>query len=399
MPTFAYSAKNDTGANVRGTMVAVDVADVGRRLQTQHLYLLECETGESDLDVGGPIKVEELVEFATQLRMLLQAGLPLVKGLEVIEEESPESLRGTLRDVRMRLMSGSSVGDALAAHPVTFPDIFVNILRAGEGAGTFDVALDNAVRFVESREALRKTIKDALLYPVTLLVASFGVLILLTTFVFPKILALVSNLQVELALPTRMIMALSAFMRTFGPWILAVLVLALIGNVIAGRFPASKIVIDRHKLRVPMFGELIVRLELARFARAAGPMLGAGVDVLRVIDAGATTVSNSALRDAFRRARLRIESGRLLSEALTETGVFPRLFLTLLRVGESTGGLDTTFARTAEIYEREVQQRIKKGMAVFQPAVLVFLGSVVTITALALFMTIQSVMRQSTLGK
>jgi type IV pilus assembly protein PilC len=398
MPTYNYRAKDDSGKNVRGAIDAADPADVGNLLTRRQLYLIDCRPASPPVSSTRAVKPAELIEFSLQLNLLLQAGMSITQSLDVIEEESAGLLKSTVHDVRARLMGGSSFTDALAAHPRVFPEIYINIMRGGELSGTFDVALAEGAKFLEAREALKKTLQDATIYPLTLLGGSIGVIILLTTVVFPPILGMVKSMSTELPLPARIIMVLSWFLRTFGPGFLALSAIGAVAYNIIMRGHRGRMFLDRAKLRLPFSGQLLIRLELSRLARAAAPMISAGIGLLKVIEIGATTLQNEALRDALRRARGRVEGGRLLSEALAEMEIFPRLFLTLLRVGESTGALDTTFARTAVIYDREVQARIKRAVAILQPSVLAFLGAVVVTTALALFMTVQTVMRQATVG-
>jgi type IV pilus assembly protein PilC len=398
MPTYNYRAKDDSGKNVRGAIEAADAGEVGNLLTRRQLYLVDCRPAPPAVSSSRPVKPPALIEFSLQLNLLLQAGMSITQSLDVIEEESVGLLKSTVHDVRMRLMGGSSFTDALAAHPRVFPEIYISIMQGGELSGTFDVALAEAAKFLEAREALKKTLQDATIYPLTLLGGSIGVIILLTTVVFPPILGMVKSMSTELPLPARIIMVLSWALRTFGPWLMALGALGTIAYAIIRRDKRGRMFLDRTKLRLPFFGELLIRLELSRLARAAAPMISAGIGLLKVIEIGATTQQNTALREALRRARGRVEAGRLLSEALAEMDIFPRLFLTLLKVGESTGALETTFARTAVIYDREVQTRIKRAVAILQPSVLAFLGAVVVTTALALFMTVQTVMRQATVG-
>jgi type IV pilus assembly protein PilC len=398
MAAFEYSAKDENGGNVRGVIDAVDAGEVARLLSRQRLYLLEAKPAKvaGSASSARPIKPNDLIEFTAYLRMLMQAGLPLIRCLEVLEEEAAPDLQPTVRDVRMRLMGGSSFGDALYAHARVFPEIYVSIVRAGEEAGTFDIALQEAERFIEAREAMKKSLRSATVYPGMLLGASIGVVLLLTTVVFPKILQMINSLNVELSLPTKIIMALSKGIQVVVPWAAVLGLGAVISYFVVKRRPAGRLMIDRWKLRVPFLGQVLIRLELARFARAAAPMFAAGVDLLKVLQAGATTVDNQALRGALLSALSRIQGGRQLSDALGDMNLFPRLFMTLLKVGEATGTLDATFDRTAAIYDREVQTRIGRALAILQPAVLLFMGIVVTTTALSLFMTIQTVMRQAT---
>ena len=379
MTRFRYSFLQRDGTTTHEVAEAADLAALAARLQRERRYLLRAAPEHSWRALLGGLRLNSehasMVLTLHELGSLVKAGLPVDRGLAVVAELLPEpGLRAALLRVRDAVRRGSGLADALAAEPGHFTALHVNLVRAGEAGGALDEALLRLAEHLRQHENLRSQIQTALIYPVILMLVGAAALVLLATVVLPQLQPIFADAGRQMPLPTRMILAASAFLQQFG-WLMAIL-LAVTILLIRRRLaePGPRMRWDRFKLRVPLVGPVILTVETARFARTAGTLLKSGVSLPVALGLARQTLSNSALSDALRGAAVEVRGGKPLTDALRKSGIFPGLTAQLVSVGEETGHLDEMLVHQAELFERQVARRIETLVAVLVPGITIVIG-------------------------
>ncbi|MGQ0658443.1 MAG: type II secretion system F family protein [Chromatiales bacterium] len=400
MPLYVYKAVSQTGEIIEGELDAPNQKAVVELLHTQgHVPIRADEVGSqarraarAGLRRGHRISERTLAELTRQLAVLLTAGLELDRALTVLIDvvEEPR-LEGLLRRVQGRVQGGGSLSEALAAEGDVFSRLYVNMVRAGETAGALDVVLRRLAEYMERSLALKESVKSALIYP-TILVAVAGLsIVVLIMFVLPRFAVLFEDMGATVPWPTQVVMAVGAFARQWGWLVLAVAA----GLVLAARrllaSPQMRRRWDAWVLDMPLLGLLVARIEVARFSRTLGTLLGNGVPMLTALAGVKETFGNSVMAAAMDRVEENLKQGRGLAQPLAETGVFPRQAVHMIRVGEETGKLEEMLERVADAYDREVRTALTRLLALLEPALILALGVIVAGIVLSLLMAILSI--------
>jgi type IV pilus assembly protein PilC len=392
MPRYAYEAIDDYGKKVQGALMAPDENALRSALAGMSLYLVKAREKAGD-GTGGmfrkKIKRTDLIQFTFHFKTLIGAGVPLVSALGDLAEqtENPE-LRDVLNDIRRNLQSGATLSDSFALHPRVFPEIFSNILRAGETTGNLDGVLDDLAKFLTWQEELSGTIKQATYYPVTLLSAVGILIFVLFSFVFPRFLMIFKGANIELPAPTRVVIAVSVFFRDYGFY----LVLAVAGIVLAYRYyrktEAGRLATDGWKLKLPLMGHVIRAIEISQFCHNLASLFRAGVEMTHALWIVEKLLGNKVIARVVREARDDLMAGGSLSVSLRKSGEFPPMVLRMISAGESTGNLDGCLENVSEFYDREVPKLLKKTFAVLEPLMILILAVIVLGAALAFFLAL-----------
>jgi general secretion pathway protein F len=387
MARFHFRAVSGTGDLVEGEMEAESQAQVVRQLRGQGHMPLSADpvaAGASSglvrllrqpLFGGGRVTRRDVSVMTRELATLLDSGLTLDQSLRLmIDLVESEPTRKLLSEILDAVHGGSSLADALAAHERVFSRAYVSMVRAGEAGGSLNEVLARLAQHLDQAEALSEQVRSAMVYPVLLLFMAGLSIVILLTVVLPQFTVLFENAEAELPLLTRVVIGLGGFVQR-GWWLilLAIAGLALYLRRML-RQPSSRAVIDRFALRVPLFGELLVKLDVARFARTLATLLGNGVPLLTALSIVKDTLANTALREAVESASAGVKEGQGLAGPLSRTGRFPKLALHLTGVGERSGRLEPMLAKVAEIYDREVQSTIERLMTLLVPALTISLG-------------------------
>ncbi len=407
MGRFRYRAVAASGELLQGEMDAASQATVVERLRGQgHLPLAaeEVAAGAGQRrrltlmqwlrrPVFGAVRVtrREVAMMTRELATLLDAGLTLDQALKLlIELTAGEPLEGLLADLLERIQGGSSLADALAQHQKLFPRVYVSMVRAGETGGALREVLGRLARYLDEAEALREQVKSALVYPVLLLILAAVSIVILLTVVLPQFTPLFENAGAQLPWLTRAVMLVGDGVQRWW-WLM-----------LAGGFgvtwivrrqlrrPARRAQVDRWLLRVPLLGELLAKIDTARFARALGTLLANGVPPLTALAIVQDALANATLRRALGDAATAMKDGGGLAAPLGRSGVFPRLAVHLLGVGEESGQLDPMLLKIAEVFDRDVRSTIERLMALLVPALTIALGAMVAVIITSVLMAILS---------
>jgi MSHA biogenesis protein MshG len=402
MPRYAYRAVGAAGAARSGTLEAPDLDRAIDRVHDMGLTPVRIEPGEEEGAAGSlarfalpkrRAKPSELILFTRQLETMLEAGLPLLSTLETLHDQATDAtLQEAIDGVRSDIEQGSTLTEAMSRRPHCFPALYVGLIRAGEEGGLLTPMLDRVGTILEYQEETRQRIRSATFYPflvVTELVAAFLVLV---RFVLPRFADLFRSLGANLPLPTRVLIAVSdAFDRFWLP--LIVLGAAVVAAaVLAVRTERGRTLLDGWILGVPLFGAIVRKVALARFARVLGALVESGIPIVQALGISRGVLGNKILEGEIDRMRDGLVEGRGLAEPLRESRVMPPLVTKMLAVGEETGSIAPMLSRVARYYDRDVDYAVKNLSAALEPALLVVLGASVLFTALAVFLPLWNLM-------
>jgi type IV pilus assembly protein PilC len=338
---------------------------------------------------------KELMNFSRQLAVFIKAGIPIIDALEVIREEmANKHFDAILSQMVDDLRAGSTFADAVAQHNQAFPAFYVGILRSAELTGHLDEVLLQLSEYIERDVEARRKVVSALTYPAVIFVLSIVVVGVLTVYVMPKFEVFFKDLHATLPLPTRMLLAISSFLTTYWWVLLGVVVAITLALVVTLRTERGVMLRDRLLLKVPGLGDLVQYAVLERFCRILSSMTSAGVPLPEAMSVTADATSNAVFRQGILTAREAMMRGEGLAQPLSDTGLFPAAARQMMRVGESTGTLDSQLATAATYFDRELDYKIKKFTDLFEPAVLLTMGLVVGFVAIALVSAMYGIFNQ-----
>ena len=389
MARFLYKSVSATGEVVEGEIEAASRTAVVDRLRAQgHVPIRAEEAKAGGLGqlipraAKGPraASLKDVVVLTRELATLLQAGLPLDRALAIVGDLAGSPQIGTLvEQILEKVRGGATLADALADYGQVFPNYYVGMVRAGEAGGTLDSVLDRLADTMERGQALREDVRSALLYPALVVIMAVVSLAILMTLVIPEFRPLFEDAGAALPLSTRAIIGVSDFLA--GYWWLILFVILLIALLIQrhNADPVGRMRWDRWVIGVPLVGDLIMKIEVARFSRTLGSLLTNGVSVLQALSMTAETVGNRAVVAALEEAQGRLTKGEGLAAPLSQSRLFPRLALQLMQVGEESGRLEDMLLRIADIYEEEVKRTIQRLLGLLVPLVIIVLGILIAV--------------------
>lgn len=341
--------------------------------------------------VFGRVKLGELTQFTNQLSTLQDAGLPIVRSLRILEGQLKVSvLKYTILDVANEVESGSSLSDALSKHPKVFDRLYTNMIKAGELGGVLDTILDRLAGFMEKSLRLRKKVIGALVYPAVVSTVAIGILLAIMKFVVPKFAEMFVEMDLPLPMPTEMLMGFSKILESY--WMLIILFPFLCyGTFIGvGRTRGGRLLIDRFKLYMPLFGTIIRKSTVARFCRTLGTLLASGVPVLEALAILKDATGNEIVAGAIDNVHSSIREGESIARPLGESGVFDDIIVNMVDIGEETGELDKMLIKVADNYEADVDVAVEALTSVMEPLLIVFMGGAVGFIVVSLFMPLIS---------
>jgi type IV pilus assembly protein PilC len=393
MPAFTYTARALNGDLKTATIEAPNRDEVVAQLRKQRLNVVKIdEKKEADKQKkkkAGKISMRDIVIFTRQFSTMINAGLPLVQALDILAKQSENP---ALKDVTMSVVfdveSGHTVADAFRKHPNAFSDLYVNMVAAGEAGGILDTILMRLATFMEKNDALVRKVKGAMIYPgVISSVAAIAISVLLI-FVIPTFERMFASVGLALPLPTRVVIAMSKFLT--GYW-WAVIALGVGGFYMFKKYYASnegKLVIDRLMLKAPVLGDVLRKSAVSRFTRTLGTLIGSGVSILEGLEITAKTAGNRVISDAIMESRASIAGGETIAAPLQKSQVFPPMVISMIAVGEQTGGLDEMLSKIADFYDEEVDAAVSNLLSLMEPVMIVFLGVVVGGMVVAMYLPI-----------
>ena len=390
MPTFTYTARNPNGDLKSASIDAPSRDDVVNQLRRQRLTIIKVDEEKVRAKKsGGGISMRDIVIFTRQFSTMINAGLPLVQALDILARQSEnKALAAVVRDVVFDVESGNTVADAMRKHPKAFSDLYTNMVAAGEAGGILDTILNRLAIFMEKNDALVRKVKGAMIYPTVIMcVAGLCVLILLWK-VIPVFASMFGSVGMELPLPTQIVIAASNFLNAY--WYLLIAGAAALGFTIKKYYstPNGQLVIDRLMLHTPVLGDVLRKSAVSRFTRTLGTLISSGVSILDGLEITARTSGNRVVQDAIMGSRASIAGGETIAAPLQKSKVFPPMVISMIAVGEQTGGLDEMLTKIADFYDDEVDAAVTALLSLLEPIMIVFLGVVVGGMVVAMYLPI-----------
>jgi type IV pilus assembly protein PilC len=399
MPTFAYAGRTRAGQTVNGEHIAdsMDAAVAALRRQQIQITKIDPVKAKAQAEAKpkaakkGGVKVpsKNLAIFTRQFSVMIDAGLPLVQCLDILgKQEAHKGFSGVILKTREDVESGAALADAMKKHPKTFDTLYSNMIAAGEAGGILDTILKRLATYIEKSVKLKGEVKSAMIYPIAVVVIAVVVVAAILWKVIPTFAELFSGLGAQLPLPTRVVIALSNNLVSYG-WILIVAVV-VIGWALKTYYATEKgrRMIDWICLKLPVLGDILRKVAVARFCRTLSTLLSSGVPIMDGLDITARTAGNAIIEDAILVTRSGIERGETVSGPLKETGVFPAMVTQMINVGETTGALDAMLGKIADFYEEEVDTAVGGLLTLMEPVMIAFLGVVVGGIVIAMYMPI-----------
>ncbi|MBI1979127.1 MAG: type II secretion system F family protein [Elusimicrobia bacterium] len=393
MPKYTYKGRSSTGVVTDSFIMAPDINTARALLRAQKLTILDLkEKGESIVDkvkvlFGPKVTSVDLVLFSRQLSTLVGAGVPLVQGLTILEDqiENP-AFKKVVVGLRLDIEAGMGIADTMKKYPEAFDNLYVSMIRAGELGGILDTILDRLSGYLEASEELKAKVKSALMYPIVVMSIAIGITWFLLVFIIPKFEEMFSSFGQELPLPTKLLLSASRFMGTY--WYIYVPIpiglFFVFRTLLKKRDFARKA--DALTLKLPIFGTILKKVAVAKFTRTFSTLIKAGVPILQALDTVAQTAGNIIVEEAVLTAKGSIREGERIAKPLAESKVFPTMVVSMISIGEETGNLDTMLAKIAEFYESEVNAAVEGLTSMIEPLVIVFMGAVIGTIVVAMFL-------------
>ncbi len=394
MAQFTYTARDARGALKTATIDAQSKDDVVAILRRQRMNVIKIEeAGKAPKKSGGSITMRDIVIFTRQFSTMINAGLPLVQALDILAKQSENpALQDVTKAVVFDVESGKTVADALKKHPKAFSGLYVNMVAAGEAGGILDTILLRLATFMEKNDALVRKVKGAMIYPAVIMGVAASAIVVLLIVVIPTFQEMFASVGLALPLPTRIVIAMSDFLQNYWWACIAVGVAAYFAVI---RYYATKdgqLVIDRILLKMPVLGDVLRKSAVSRFTRTLGTLISSGVSILDGLEITARTAGNRVISDAIMASRASIAGGDTISAPLQKSNVFPPMVISMIAVGEQTGGLDEMLSKIADFYDEEVDAAVSGLLALLEPMMIVFLGAVVGGMIVAMYLPIFDMM-------
>ncbi|MGA2629306.1 MAG: type II secretion system F family protein [Terriglobia bacterium] len=396
MPQFEYRGTSRSGQEVTGTRAAPSreaLDAVLRREQITPSRIVEKgrEIAIPKPKVAGRVNAKELAIFTRQFSVMIDAGLPLVQCLEILAtQQENKGFAKALSTVRAAVESGSTLANALRLFPKIFDSLYSNMVEAGETGGILDTILQRLSGYIEKAVKLKRAVQSALIYPIAVITIAGGVIFLLLWKVVPIFATLFAGLQVDLPLPTRIVIGLS---NMIGRLALPLFIAIGLGGYGFKKYygtPSGRMLIDTLVLKLPILGGLMRKIGVARFTRTLGTLITSGVPMLEALDITARTSGNAVIEKAILEVRKAVEGGRTIVDPLRETGVFPNMVVQMIGVGEQTGALDAMLQKVADFYEDEVDAAVGDLLTAMEPMMILFLGIVVGGVVISMYLPLFS---------
>ena len=382
MPVFTYRGTNRAGASVSGERVASNKNELASLLRREQISVSKVSEKGKEFafpTFGAGVNSKELAIFTRQFSVMIDAGLPLVQCLEILAgQQENKTFQKILTGVRSSVEGGATLSAAMKQFDKVFDPLYFNMVEAGETGGILDTILQRLSAYIEKNVKLKRAVKSALIYPVSVLLIAGGVIVLLLWKVVPVFVTLFAGLGAELPLPTRIVIQLSHLVGSiYGLLSFFFFVGMAVGLRVWYGTPQGRMAIDATMLRMPLIGMLLRKIAVARFTRTLGTLISSGVPILEGLDITARTSGNAVIERAIQQTRKAVEAGRSLVDPLKESDVFPGMVTQMIGVGEQTGAMDAMLQKIADFYEDEVDASVKDLLTALEPIMIVFLGTVV----------------------
>lgn len=394
MPVFKWKGEDRTGATQSGEIEAPHEAAVRTQLRRMQIKPTKVSQKGKDLFenvafMQPKVKGPDVVVFARQFATMINAGLPLIQSLEILQsQQENKTFKKILKEIKDRVEEGSTLADAMGKHPKVFDDLFVNMVAAGEVGGILDTILNRLSAYMEKAMKLKRQVKGAMTYPIIVLIIAVLVIAVILIFVIPVFEQMFSDFGGTLPVPTQIVVTMSRFVK--GNVIFMIIGLGILGFAFKRFYSTERGrgVVDDLLLKLPVFGPLLQKVAVARFTRTMGTMISSGVPILEALDIVAKTAGNMTIEKALYAVRSGITQGRTMAEPLGESRVFPSMVVQMVAVGEQTGALDAMLGKIADFYDDEVDAAVEGLTSMIEPFMMVFLGTTIGGLVVAMYLPI-----------
>jgi type IV pilus assembly protein PilC len=399
MPSFLFKGTNRKGEQVSGERVADTKQALAMALRREQIFLLDAQEkkagGKFNLEFGGNPTPKDVAVFTRQFSVMIDSGVPLVQCLEILADtQENKKFAAAIKAVKVDVESGNNLASAMKNHPKIFDDLYTNMVNAGESGGILDTIFQRLSVYIEKSVKLKRAVQSAMVYPIAVVVIAAGVITLILWKVVPAFTELFNSMNVDLPLPTRVVIGASRFVGSFG--IFVAIGLGILGFMFKSYYatPKGRYKVDGVLLKAPIFGPLLRKIAVARFTRTLATLIASGVPILDCLDITAHTSGNAIIEEAILNVKKAIEEGRTIVEPLKASNVFPTMVVSMIGVGEAAGALETMLTKIADFYEEEVDAAVGDLMTALEPAMIVVLGVTVGGIVISMYMPIFTLVGQ-----
>jgi len=399
MPTYVWKGKNRYGDTVGGERVAASKEELGRLLQKDQIQVLSMAPAKAGLNIPflkrEKVRMKDLAVYSRQLSVLIDAELPLIQSLGILEEQQKNTyFKNVIKTVKDDVEAGSTLNQAKRKHPKAFDDLYCNLIASGEQSGSLDIMLRRLSEFIEKNVRLRAKVKQAMIYPVAIFAFAIIVTIFLLWKVIPVFASIFRDLGAELPWLTAFVVGLSEFVEKN----IIFVFIGLVAFVLAFRYyrntKPGRLSTDRLILKVPLFGKLLYKVAMTRVTRTLATLISGGVPMLEALKITSTTAGNIIIEQEIVEARKLVSEGKTMAESFKQAGRFPTMMLQMINVGEATGTLDEMLSKLANFYDEEVDNAVSSLLSILEPIMLIFVGGLVGGLVISMYLPIFSLMQQ-----
>lgn len=390
MPAYAWKGKNRLGEVQEGIIVSDSKDAATGTLKRNGIQVLSIKAQQAKgTKKFGSVNAKDLSIFTRQFSVMIDAGLPLVQCLEILgAQQEDKGFQRIIEAIRSDVEQGATLQTALSKHPKAFSDLYVNMVGAGESGGILDVILQRLSIYIEKAVKLTAKVKSAMTYPIAVISIAIIVVVIIMVKVIPVFSAMYEGLGSSLPFPTLVCIGLSNILIRYSYLVVAFIVVIVMGLKQYYKTVAGKLALDKLFLKIPVIGDILLKVAVARFCRTLGTLVSSGVPILEGMEITARTAGNMVIQNAILKAKEAVEQGRNISTPLAETKVFPPMVVQMVGVGEATGALDAMLAKIADFYEDEVDNAVGALTSLMEPIMIGMLGGIIGFIVVAMYMPI-----------
>src|SRR6266581_2477533 len=398
MPNFSFKGRNRQGQAVAGERAADSRQALALALRREQVFLLDAQEKKAstfNLEFGGNPTPKDVAVFTRQFSVMIDSGVPLVQCLQILAEtQENKKFAAAIKGVTNEVESGNNLSQAMKSYPKVFDALYTNMVAAGESGGILDTIFRRLSVYIEKAVKLKRAVQSAMVYPIAVVVIAGGVITLILWKVVPAFTELFQSMNVDLPLPTRIVIGASQFIGTYG--ILVAIGVGILGFLFKSYYatPKGRYLVDKNLLKVPIFGPLIRKIAVARFTRTMATLIASGVPILDCLEITASTAGNAVVEEAIMNVKKAIEEGRTIVDPLKASGVFPSMVVSMIGVGEQAGALEVMLTKIAAFYEEEVDAAVGDLMTALEPMIIVVLGTTVGGIVISMYMPIFTLVGQ-----
>ncbi len=395
MPEFSYKVRTPAGAELTGTIEAENEQEAKQKLESKNYTVLELKklpeyTWEELLSRNNrPITTKDLMLFTKHLAVLVKAGIPVVKALQILEKQIENiRLRKKIKKIRMYVEEGNTLANAFARFPETFDNLFCNLIKVGEESGLLYEMLTRLNAYIEKSARIKGKVKSAMVYPIVVMTIATGVVTFLMIFVIPRFQKMFASFGGDLPGPTKVVIAISNFLKSKWYIIFGTIVFLIFLFKKFKSTPTGKVLWDKFVLKLPLFGDLVVKYSMSQLTGNLAVLLRSGISISRALAIIIESVDNEIVKKEFQQIKEDIEAGRAIGEAFERSEVVPVLVAQMVAVGDQTGTLESMLEEVSIYFEEEVDNIVEALMSLIEPIMIVFLGTIVAGILIAMFLPI-----------